>query len=236
MNKNIKTRIIHTGLYGAQAYAVIDGVHGQLSDGKWENSPGYDKYWTNFDVETADNGEVVFKVNAEYGYHYCYRYLDNPFKNMSDADFKKWIAQKIKAIVNDERKDRVEFGFWDRRNIDHTSLYLGHNNDEKYGPVVTVADIYCTYEALLGRNVGITKYDASTICRVFGIKKTDEEAAKAKSIREAKECLKAKYAQKKAELQKAKNEAVAKLEKELHDNIIKLAQEEKADIEKIAAV
>ena len=234
MNKNGKTRIIHTSLYGTQAYAVIDGVHGQLSDGLYENSPGYDKYWTNFDVEIADDGEVVFKVNAEYGYHYYNRYLDNPFKNMSDNEFKTWIARKIKAVVNDERKNRIEFGSWDRRNIDHTSLYLGHA-DEKYGPVVTIADIYCTYEALLGRNIGITKYDPSTICRVFGTKKTDEEAAKAKSLREAKECLKVKYAQKRAELQKAKNEAVAKLEKELHDNIVKLAQEENAEIEKIAA-
>ena len=234
MNHNLKIRTIHTSLYGVQAKAVIDGVHGQLSDGKWENTPGYDRYWLNFDVETADDGEVIFRVNAEYGYHYCYRYLYNPFKNMSDNEFKTWIARKIKAVVNDERKDRIEFGEWDRKNIDHTSIYLGHT-DEKYGPVVTVADIYCTYEALLGRSIGITKYDPSTICRVFGTKKTDEEVTKAKSLREAKECLKAKYAQKRAELQKAKNEAVAKLEKELQDNIIKLAKEENDEIAKIIA-
>lgn len=232
MNHNLKTRTIHTHLYGIQAKAVIDGVHGQLSDGKWENTPGYDKYWTNFAVETADDGEVVFKVNTEGSTMWCRRWLANPFYSMPDADFKKWVATKIKAVANDERKDREKFGSWDRRNTDHTSLYLGHA-DEEYGPVVAVADIYCTYEALLGRNIGITKYDPSTICRVFGNKKTDEEAAKAKSIREAKECLKAKYAQKRAELQKAKNEAVAKLEKELQDNIIKLAQEENAEIAKL---
>ena len=228
MNSNLKTRTIHTGLYGIQAKAVIDGVHGQLSDGKWENTPGYDKYWTNFAVETADDGEVVFKVNAEGYIMWCKRLQANPFYYMSDADFKKWVATKIKAVANDERKDREEFGAWDRRNTDHTSLYLGHA-DEEYGPVVTVADIYCTYEALLGRNIGTTKYDPSTICRVFGNKKTDEEVAKAKSIREAKE----KYAQKRAELQKAKNEAVAKLEKELQDSITKLAQEENAEMAKL---
>ena len=232
MNSNLKTRTIHTGLYGVQAKAVIDGVHGQLSDGKWENTPGYDKYWTNFAVETADDGEVVFKVNAEGYIMWCKRLQANPFYYMSDADFKKWIATKIKAVVNDERRNDTEFGSWDRRNTGHTSIYLGHT-DEKYGPVVTVADIYCTYEALLGRNIGVTKYDPSTICRVFGTKKTDEEAAKAKSIREARECLKAKYAQKRAELQKAKNEAVAKLEKELQDNITKLVQEENAEIAKL---
>ena len=232
MNSNLKTRTIHTGLYGVQAKAVIDGVHGQLSDGKWENTPGYDKYWTNFAVDIADDGEVVFKVNAEGSTMWCRHWLANPFYSMPEGEFKKWIATKIKAVANDERKDSEEFGSWDRRNTDHTSLYLGHA-DEKYGPVVAVADIYCTYEALLGRNIGINKYDSSTICRVFGNKKTDEEAAKAKSIREARECLKAKYAQKRAELQKAKNDAVAKLEKELQDNITKLAQEENAEMAKL---
>ena len=232
MNSYLKTRTIRTGLYGVQAKAVIDGVHGQLSDGKWENTPGYDKYWTNFAVDIADDGEVVFKVNTEISTMWCRGWLANPFYTMPEAEFKKWIATKIKVVVNDERRDRKEFGSWDRRNTDHTSLYLGHA-DEKYGPIVTVADIYCTYEALLGRNIGVTKYDPSTICRVFGTKKTDEEAAKAKSIREAKECLKAKYAQKRAELRKAKNEAVAKLEKELQDNISKLVQEENAEMAKL---
>lgn len=232
MNSNLKTRTIHTGLYGVQAKAVIDGVHGQLSDGKWENTPGYDKYWINFGVDIADDGEVVFKVNTEGSIMWCQRWHANPFYSMPETEFKKWIAAKIKAVVNDERRNFTEFGSWDRRNTDHISLYLGHA-DEKYGPIVTVADIYCTYEALLGRNIGVTKYDPSTICRVFGTKKTDEEAAKAKFIREAKECLKAKYAQKRAELQKAKNEAVAKLEKELQDNIIKLAKEENVEIAKL---
>lgn len=233
MNRNLETRAVHTGLYGAQAKAVIDGVHGQLSDGKWKNTPGYDKYWINFAVEIADDGEVVFKVNAAGSTVWGQCWHANPFYNMPEDCFKKWIANKIKAVVNDERKERMEFGSWDRRNIDHRSLYLGHVNEE-YGPVVTVADIYCTYEALLGRNIGIAKYDPSTICHVFGVKKTEEEAAKAKSVREARECLKAKYAQKRVELQKAKNEAVAKLEKELHDNIIKLAQEENAEMAKLA--
>ena len=228
-------RTIHTGLYGAQAKAVIDGVHGQLSDGKWENTPGYDKYWTNFDVKTADDGEVIINVNAYpqwskrvSGYLEFYA---NPFYIMSDAEFKKWIAKKIKAVVNDERRDHAtSFGEWDRKNIDHTSLYLGHI-DEEFGPVVTVADIYCTYDALLGRSIGATKYDACTIYRVFGTKRTDEEIIKMKTVNS----IRAKYAQQRADLQRAKNEAVAKLEKELQDNIAKSVQEEKAELERITA-
>lgn len=176
------SRIIHTNLYGAQAYAVIDSVHGQLSDGKWENSPGYDKYWTNFDVQTADDGEVIFKVNAEGATTWCKRFMPNPFYHMSDADFKKWIAKKIKAVVNDERKDRVEFGAWDRKNTDHTTVYLGKYDETIHDFTTTVADVYCTYEALLGRSIGTTKYDSSTIHRVFGAKQTDEKIAKPSQI------------------------------------------------------
>lgn len=223
------TRTIHTNLYGAQAYAVIDGVHGQLSDGKWENSPGYDKYWTNFDVQTADDGEVIFKVNADGATTWAQRFMPNPFYHMSDVEFKKWIAQKIKAVVNDERKDRVEFGDWDRKNTGHTTLYLGKYDETVHGVTTTVADVYCTYEALLGREIGIAKYDSSTICRVFGTKRTDNEIAKVKMANS----IRAKYAQQRADLQRAKNEAVAKLEKELQDNIIKSVQEEKAELEKI---
>ena len=233
MNKNSKIRIIHTNLYGDQAKPVIDGVHGQLSDGKWEGSPGYDKYWTNFDVETADDGEVVFKVNAECSTTWGQRWYLNPFYSMSDNEFKTWIAQKIKAVVNDERKDRIEFGSWDRKNVDHTSLYLGHA-DEKYGTVVTVADIYCTYDALLGRNVGINKYDSSTICRVFGNKRTDEEIAKVKNAREVKDAIYAKYKAKIDSLREAANEAIKQINAKLAVDINAAIAEQKVEIEKIA--
>lgn len=231
---NTNTRTIHTNLYGAQAKAVIDSVHGQLSDGKWENSPGYDKYWTNFDVQTADDGEVIIMVNAGVSTTWCRRYMPNPFYGMSDVEFKKWIANKIKAVVNDERKDRDEFGEWDRRNIDHTSLYLGHC-DEKYGPVVTVADIYCTYEALLGREIGIAKYDSSTICRVFGTKRTDYEIAKVKSAREHKDAIYAKYKAQIDSLRESTKVAIQKLEEKLKVDIDALLAAQKAEIEKLIA-
>ena len=224
------TRTIHTGLYGKQAYEVIDSVYGQLSDGKWENSPGYDKYWFNFKIEIADDGEIIFKVNAEGSIMWGQRWLPNPFYNMSEDDFKKWIARKIKAVVNDERKDRVEFGTWDRRNTDHHTLYLGKYDETIHGVVTTVADVYCTYESLLGREVNAAKYDSSTICRICGTKRTAEEIAKVKSAREAANAIKARYAAMRAELQRAKNEAVSKLEKELNDNIAKLSEKERNEL------
>ena len=225
------TRTIHTGLYGEHAHEVIDSVHGQLSDGKWENSPGYDKYWLNFDIETADDGEIIFKVNAESSTMWGQRWLPNPFYNMSEDDFKKWIARKIKAVVNDERRDDCNgFGAWDRRNTDHHTVYLGAYDSTLHQNVTTVADVYCTYEALLGREINAAKYDSSTICRVCGTKRTAEEIAKVKSAKEAVNAIKARYAAMRAELQRAKNEAVSKLEKELNDNIVKLSEEERNEL------
>ena len=226
-------RIIHTNLYGAQAHAVIDSVHGQLSDGKWENTPGYDKYWINFGVETADNGEVVFNVSTDGSSKYCSRWYNNPFYGMSDTEFKKWIAQKIKAVVNDERKDRMEFGEWDRRNIDHTTLYLGKYDEAIHDVTTTVADVYCTYEALLGREIGIAKYDSSTICRVFGIKRTDEEIAKVKAIKDAKEAIYAKYRAEIDSLRESTKAAIQKLEEKLTADVNALLTKQKAEIEKV---
>lgn len=230
---NTNTRTIHTNLYGAQAKAVIDSVHGQLSDGKWENSPGYDKYWTNFNVETADDGEVIIKVNADGATTWAQRFMPNPFYHMSDVEFKNWIARKIKAVVNDERKDRVEFGEWDRKNTGHTTLYLGKYDETVHEITTTVADVYCTYEALLGREIGIAKYDSSTICRVFGTKRTDYEIAKVKSAREHKDAIYAKYKAQIDGLRESTKVAIQKLEEKLKVDIDALLAAQKAEIEKV---
>ena len=225
MSNNANVRTIHTGLYGTVAADIIDSVHGQLSDGKWENTPGYDKYWTNFSVEVADDGEVIFKVNVNASNWYYNKWVSNPFCGMPDDEFKAWVAKKIKAVINTEAKDdNWEKGWWNRRDTWHNSIYLNRDTD------ITVADVYCTYEALLGREVGVTKYDSSTICRVFGCKRPEADIIKAKLAREHIAAVKAKYAKKREELHQAKNEAVSKLEKELHDAIIKLCEEEKAEL------
>jgi hypothetical protein len=226
------TRIIHTTLYGDKAFEILDGMRGQLSDGKWENSPGYDKYWTNFSMVRQDDGETVFVVNTDYCVHYG-KYLENPFRNMSEQEFKSWCARKIKAVIKDELKHRaLTIGTWNRRNLDGKSIYLGHS-DVKYGQIVSVADIYCTYEALLGRDIGIAKYDTQTIINVFGSKRSEENTAKITAAKTAIASLREKYSQKREALQQAKNEAIAKLEKDLHDNIIKLTEEENTEIAKL---
>ena len=194
--KNIRT--IHTNLYGDRAFDIIDALHGQLSDGLFENSRGYDKYWMNFHVKRDVDNEIVFEVNNEYGIISSYSYVPNPFTSMSDRAFCEWYAYKIKTVIKAEAKDNSwAKGWWKRDNCSDTSIYLNRKLD------VTVADIYCTYEALLGREIGITKYGSNTICRIFGTKSTDEEIAS--KIASEKQ---------KNDLIKMKNEALAKAKAE----------------------
>lgn len=208
----MKDRIIRTGLYGDRAFDIIDSMHGQLADGMWKNSRGYEKYWLNFDVQRGDDGEVLFALNGDYNIAWCERYVLNPFRNMSDAEVKKWMAQKIKAVMCRELKDERLFRAWNRKNTDFNSCYLNDVLD------ITVADVYCTYDALLGRPCGVLKYRASTLCRIFGNKKSDAEIAFAKSQREAIEAINAKYdillkknsEELEAKIATLKDEAVAK--------------------------
>ena len=138
---NTNTRTIHTGLYGDQAREALDSVHGQLSDGMWENSRGYDRYWLNVDVDRADDGEVVFKVNTDNYVLWAKKYIENPFVSMDEKQFKDWYARKLKAVITQEFKDNQTYRQWYRRNTEYNSRYLGH--DPSYGTVVNVADIYC---------------------------------------------------------------------------------------------
>lgn len=245
-------RTIHTGLYGDQAYEVLERLHGQLSDGKWENSPGYDKYWTNFDVVRQNDGETTFVVSADSGSYDCGKYRENPFRSMSEQEFKAWIAKKIKAVAKDELKDCTEeIGEWNRKNIEGKSIYLGH--DEGYGTVVSIADIYYVYEVLLGRTVNVVKYANSTISNVFGTKFSAEKIAQNEAIASTKamfsskrdalniakekaiENIKRKYLENRAKLDAEETAEIEKIQQENAENIAKLCAEEKAEIKKITA-
>jgi len=181
MNDKNKTRTINTKLYGDRAYEILEAVSGQMSDGLWENSRGYDKYWTNFRVKRLDDNSIVFVLNADSYTRYCDRYLENPFWRMKDAEFLAWYAGKLKTVIRAEAKDNNwTKGWWKRTNTTNKSIYLNYKLD------ITVADIYCVYDELLGRQIGVTRYDSSTMCRVFGQKADDATIAKRTELAEAK--------------------------------------------------
>ena len=188
MNNTNKTRTINTTFYGDYAAEILNAVAGQLSDGMWENSRGYDKYWTNFSVKRLDDNRVVFIVNTDSYTRYCGRFLDNPFCCMTDTEFLVWYAGKLKAVIHAEAKDNNwKKGWWKRTNTTNKSIYLNYKLD------ITVADIYCVYDELLGRQISDTRYDSETMRRVFGQKADDATIAKRTELAAAEEKVYADY-------------------------------------------
>jgi hypothetical protein len=149
-SKNI--RKITTRMYGQRAFDILDSLHGQMSDGYWENR-NYDKYWTNFDVRRGDDDRVYFEVNSNARYEYWRGYhtglIDtkpNPFAEMDDAKFKAWLAGRLRKMIGVEAKDKKwPDGWWSRTSAGLESGYLNRELD------VTVADVYRVYDELKGR-------------------------------------------------------------------------------------
>lgn len=177
MNDTNKTRTINTNFYGDHAYEILDAVSGQLSDGMWENSRGYDKYWTNFRVKRLDDNRIVFVLNTDYSTYYCNRYLENPFRRMTETEFLAWYAGKLKTVIRAEAKDNNwKKGWWKRDNTENKSIYLNYKLD------ITVADVYCVYDELLGRK---NRVDETLRNRIFGQKADDVTIAKRAELAEA---------------------------------------------------
>lgn len=178
MNDTNKTRTINTNFYGDRAYEILEAVAGQMSDGLWENSRGYDKYWTNFRVKRLDDNRIVFVLNTDSCTRYCGHYLVNPFCGMKDAEFLAWYAGKLKTVIRSEAKDNNwKKGWWKRDNTTNKSIYLNYKLD------ITVADIYGVYDELLGRK---NRADDVYGTRIWGQKADAETIAKRTKLADAK--------------------------------------------------
>lgn len=126
-------RTIDTGLTGPVNKEILDSVIGQLSDGKWENSPMMAKYWRNASIEDQD-GRIVIIVKDGW---------DSGFRGKDETSIKAWFAGKIKEIVYDEMDGKR----WDRKDTTVLDYIGGH------GAQVTVSDAYKAYEILKGRSL-----------------------------------------------------------------------------------
>ena len=203
MDKN-KARVFHTKLYGQRAHDILSALHGAMSDGIWENSPSYNKYWLNFNVMTEPDGETVIYVSTEYYKYWCHRHVSNPFINMSETDFFAWLAGKLKTAIGIEAKDyKWQKGWWKRVNTTITSCYLNYKLD------ITVADIYCVYDSLLGR---MNRSLDETNERIFGTAKSAEETEAEVKRRETKAKINAAYEKRGEEIRNWKAEAIKKIE------------------------
>lgn len=114
MELGLKQRRIETRLVGSKATEVLKSVIGQMSDGKWENTPGYDRYWRHCDIDPYDNSIIVDD------------WYNSGFKDKTDQQVRDFFARKIKALL----KDFYTYGEeWEtRENRDEWK----HLSDEEY--------------------------------------------------------------------------------------------------------
>lgn len=131
--------------------AVLEGTLGQLSDGIWENSRGMEKYWRSMAFSQDEKGNVELRYKrVDYervpkwrkGHiEYDTKPIFSGYDGMSEKKTRDFLAGKIKAVFNTEKKFRPSIGKWSADNTTGMD-YLG--------PDVTVADAYSLYKRLKG--------------------------------------------------------------------------------------
>lgn len=212
MITNDNDRVIRTGLYSNKAKEVLSSVFGQLSDGAWENNPYYDRYWKFGDVTQEVDGEVTIHISAKMGEReYHSKWIENGFTGMSDVDVKQWMARMVKKTMQMELRDEDVPNGWKRDNTDFMTHYLNYNED------INVAEVYCIYEQLLGREIGVTKYSSHTICSVFGAKRQPEEIEAETKKRETAKAIEHEYAEHVKALNAEEKQAIDELNAKLDE-------------------
>ena len=141
--------VVKTGLSASdkKAKEILNSVVGQMSDGIWENSPGYSRYWKNIDIGEED-GEIVIYGGISYGSPFLDYRSSTGVKD--DSAVRKFMAHKIKQIVKIEADDGNSDIVW-KRDCETPLSYMG------YDETITVRDCYRVYDKLLGRIDRITE-------------------------------------------------------------------------------
>lgn len=203
-------RIVHTGMYTVKAKEVLSSVFGQLSDGWGENNPRNDRWWKFADAIQEVDGEVTIHISAKIGEReYHGKWVDNGFARMSDAEVKQWMARMVKKTIQMELRDEHMSNSWRRDNTDFMTHYLNYNED------INVAEVYCIYEQLLDREIGITKYSSHTICSVFGAKRQPEEIEAETKKRETAKAIEHEYVEHVKALNEEEKQAIDELNAKL---------------------
>lgn len=142
---SVSDRMIDTGLEGAVNQRLLHAVLGQLSDGKWQNSPRMEPYWLCADI-INDNNHIFIRICGKSWISYCGRSYPNLYADMSDDKVKLFFATKIKQLIKDEFEGNKNA--W-KRNNETESDYL--NNTK-------ICDAYYAYDVLKGRNTSNKVY------------------------------------------------------------------------------
>ena len=130
--------VARTGLSASdnKAKEILNSVIGQMSDGIWENTPGYDRYWKNVDV-TEEDGEIVIYGGTAYGSPFLDYHSSTGVKDESAV--RKFMAHKIKQIVKIEADDGNSDIIW-KRDCETPLSYMGYKES------ITVKDCYRVYD------------------------------------------------------------------------------------------
>lgn len=208
--KNTRVHEIYTPFFSKKAYDILRSVLGQLSDGLWENSRGYEKYWLNFNVKRKTDGQVYFAVNKDYYKVFGRNCFINPFIEKTDADFLNWVAAKLKAVITAELKDNAipSRKGWKCNNTTFESAYLSYN--EK----ITVADIYVIYDWLKGRKIDMS---SPIVKDVFGNPRSEDQVKKIKDKQSEIEFIQANRDNLIEEVKEKYNDRIADLEDQLSE-------------------
>lgn len=197
---NDKTRRINTGMFGQRAFDILDSLHGQMSDGYWENK-NYNKYWLNFDVRRDADDRVYFEVSVSPDRFWGGRLMKNPFAGMDAAGFKSWLAGRLRKMIGVEAEyKKWPDGWWSRTSTGLESQYLDKKLD------VTVADVYRVYDELKG------KPRAYRDERIAGNRAPAETIRARKALARAKKEAKTVYDARRAELDRLFEKARKKYE------------------------
>lgn len=137
-------RTIRTGLRGKKQSEILHSIQGQMSDGIWENSPNYERYWRAFEIQELDDGELAILVSKAPYLNVWMGSCLNPYYSKTDDQVKQFFANKVKQIVKEEIKDNGNSFKWSPTGTTELA-YLG------YRETITVADAYAVYNALRGR-------------------------------------------------------------------------------------
>lgn len=146
--------VIFTGLIDSVSKSVLENVIGQLSDGMWENSSAMTHYWPFVEIEMR-NGQVCFVITKKdesycWTYNgYGHNYFVNPMKMNKDVrKIKTWFADKIKAIVNEYRKNYPNKEIKFNAKCDKGIGYMYYHNEDGSYRDIKVCEAYAVYKHL----------------------------------------------------------------------------------------
>ena len=222
------TRTIHTGLYGSEAFHILDAVWTDVLDeyGDKRNTERT-KSVIHTSVEQADDNEVVFECESIWKYGY-----KSAFSSWNDKRVLDHIAWELKRMLaKTVQRNGDEFmKVWMRsRTVQYNYVFAKRNAKHMHG--VTVSKLYFIYDKLRGRKTE-KRYPAKYVNELVAMPldpiMTEMKIAQKEEIKKIEEALTEQLRKLKsesyAESEKARIAVVKKYEKIMEDAKVETAR------------